>query len=105
MIRALTIAAAVAALSAGPARAQTAQDLRAAVLPNAPPAEPAPKDARAARQAGVAQTSIERRFAHDRAAGAVGFLCGRDEDKGGPTAFGDDPHGRFLGARLSLAIR
>jgi hypothetical protein len=102
LIRALAIAAAVAALSAGAARAQTAQDLRAAVLPNTPPAA---RDAREARPAGIAQTSIERRFAHDKAAGSVGFLCGRDEDKGGPTAFGDDPHGRFLGARLSLAIR
>jgi hypothetical protein len=104
MIRVLAIAAAVA-LCAATAHAQTAQDLRAAVLPNAHPAESMVKDAGPARQAGIAQTSLERRFAHDKAAGSVGFLCGRDEDKGGPTAFGDDPHGRFLGARLSLAIR
>ena len=109
---ALILASSMLALP--PARPAHAEDadlarLRAAVL-----ATPAPHPAAAAAQshaagqalpAGLAQTSIERRFSHDQAAGALGFLCGRDADHGGPTAFGEDPHGRFLGARLSLAIR
>ena len=63
---------------------------------------------RDARPEGVAQTSIERRFASERVTGSLGFLCGRPDNlsgSGGATVFGTDPHGRFVGARLSIALR
>lgn len=105
---AIGCAAGLAALASG-ARAEpagtTAQALAAAVRRPAPLLQSrvtAPD-----RQDGVAQTSIEGRFQHGRADAALGFLCGRPEDRTGQAArvFGDDPHGRFIGARLSLAIR
>lgn len=60
----------------------------------------------ALREAGVARTSVDRRFARDGLVGSVGFLCGLqprlDENSG--SAYGFDPHGRFLGAKLSRAF-
>jgi hypothetical protein len=53
------------------------------------------------------RTAIESRLTDD-AAGAVGFLCGREPGAGrtgAAAARGVDPSGRFLGARLSLAFR
>ena len=41
-------------------------------------------------------------------AAALGFLCGIQDSagrQGASAAFGSDPHGRFLGAKLSLAFR
>jgi hypothetical protein len=73
----------VAATDARPASDSSA--LTAAVLPN---------------------RSIDRRFA-PAATGSLGFLCGRQpgqQDYGSAAAFGSDPHGRFLGAKLSLAF-
>jgi hypothetical protein len=61
----------------------------------------------ALRRAGIVRTAIESRLTDD-AAGAVGFLCGREPGAGrtgAAAARGVDPSGRFLGARLSLAFR
>ncbi|WP_297696967.1 hypothetical protein [Phenylobacterium sp.] len=109
----LSLCLAMWAVLGGTAFAQTpssdpdgAQRLAEAVRPHAPAASLAsPADA---RLAGVAQTSIERRFANGRISGALGFLCGRPDsaaETGHETAYGADPHGRFLGARLSIALR
>ena len=57
---------------------------------------------------GLARTSIDRRFDRDRASGAIGFLCGRPDsldERAKSQAYGADPQGRFLGARLSFAFR
>lgn len=65
-------------------------------------------EAAALKGAGVARTSVDRSFDHDRASGAFGFLCGRPDsldERASASPYGSDPHGRFLGAKLSLAFR
>lgn len=104
-MRALPAALVLVMATASAAHAEPAQNLRDAVFGKPAPVAIVPMSrAPEPLAAGLAQTSIERRFAHDRASGAVGFLCGRDEDHGASTPFGDDPHGRFVGARLSLKL-
>lgn len=64
-------------------------------------------EANALRAAGIARTSLDRRFAEDDAVGSVGFLCGLQPShdfSGGASAYGSDPQGRFLGAKLSRAF-
>ena len=55
-----------------------------------------------------AKTAVDRKFgARDDLTGSLGFLCGRQPEHteaGGAAAFGSDPHGRFVGAKLSLAF-
>lgn len=64
----------------------------------------------ALRAAGLARTAIDRRFSDsdDKAVtGSLGFLCGlqpNPADKGAPAAYGVDPHGRFVGAKLAFAF-
>lgn len=90
-----------------------AADLAAAVRPalNASRRAPVPSfraPSGSERPEGMAQTSIERRFDRERVSGAVGFLCGRPDSlsgTGGAALYGTDPHGRFVGARLSIALR
>jgi hypothetical protein len=79
-----------------PARAGTA----IAVAP------PGGEDVRPAR--GVARTAVAHRFDRPDLQGAVGFLCGLQPsvaDTAGSAVFGRDPHGRFVGAQLTLAFR
>jgi hypothetical protein len=90
----------------------TAALLAAAVKPGPPRpalASPLPADrTEALRPEGVGRTSIERRFAGERVSGSLGFLCGRPDNlsgSGGAAVYGTDPRGRFLGARLSIALR
>jgi hypothetical protein len=55
-----------------------------------------------------AKTSIDHKFDRDsRLSGSVGFLCGRQagHDTGAGAAYGVDPHGRFLGAKFSIAFK
>jgi hypothetical protein len=62
------------------------------------PGQPAPD--------GVARTSVERRLSGNSVFGA-GFLCGLkpgDESSGARGAYGYDPNGRFVGAKLSFAF-
>ena len=55
-----------------------------------------------------ATTAVERKIANsDRLSASAGFLCGLQpghNDSGGGAAYGVDPHGRFVGAKLSLAF-
>jgi hypothetical protein len=56
-----------------------------------------------------ARTAVDRRFSRrDDVTGSIGFLCGLQPghtEAGGAAAYGEDPHGRFLGAKLSFAFR
>lgn len=101
--------------AAGAAQAQPADPLRAAVF-RAPLAEPKPatsSDIRVAydqappeRPEGVAKTAVDHAFDR-KAVASVGFLCGLDERKdtgGAMGAYGSDPQGRFVGAKLHLAF-
>ncbi len=55
-----------------------------------------------------ATTAVDRKFGkRDDLTGALGVLCGRQPEhteSGGAAAYGTDPHGRFVGAKLSLAF-
>ena len=65
-------------------------------------------DAGAQKAQGMARTSVDHRFASKDASGAFGFLCGRPDsldERAASSAYGSDPHGRFLGAKFSLAFR
>ena len=65
-------------------------------------------DAGAQKAQAMARTSVDHQFDAKAASGAFGFLCGRPDsldERAASSAYGSDPHGRFLGARLSLAFR
>ena len=57
-----------------------------------------------------AKTAVDRHFGANGPGGATasaGFLCGLQPghgDSGGSAAYGIDPHGRFVGAKLSFAF-
>jgi hypothetical protein len=107
----LFLALCLAAL-AGAAHAASPDDLKAAVFAAGaqPPARTAAityADAPDPRPAGIAKTSLDHTF-DKRATGQVGFLCGLDERadaKGAMAAYGSDPHGRFVGAKLRFTFR
>jgi hypothetical protein len=56
-----------------------------------------------------ARTAVDHRFeGKTNATASLGFLCGLQpghNDTGGAAAYGVDPHGRFVGARFSIAFR
>jgi hypothetical protein len=56
-----------------------------------------------------ARTSVEHRFAKsDDLTGSFGFLCGLQPghtESGVAAAYGSDPHGRFVGAKFSIAFK
>jgi hypothetical protein len=56
-----------------------------------------------------AKTAVSRSFAkRDDLTGSVGFLCGLKPSApggGAAAAYGTDPHGRFVGAKFSIAFR
>jgi len=56
-----------------------------------------------------AKTAVERHFTKSSdVTGAFGFLCGLQPghtESGAASAYGSDPHGRFVGAKLSIAFR
>jgi hypothetical protein len=65
-------------------------------------------EAGAQKAQAMARTSLDHQFDAKAASGAFGFLCGRPEsldNRAASSPYGSDPHGRFLGARLSLAFR
>lgn len=112
------IALAAACGLAGAARAEVARPLLMSLPPGPPEARPildlstpraqAFAQANALRAAGIARTALDHRFSQDEVVGSVGFLCGLHENldaSGGGRAYGSDPHGRFVGAKLSLAFR
>ena len=60
-----------------------------------------------ALRTGVARTSVDHHLS-DRLTSSIGFLCGLHPSvghEGAAVMRGDDPQGRFLGAKLSLAFR
>ena len=56
-----------------------------------------------------AKTAVDHRFTRrEDVTGQFGFLCGLKpghNESGGAAAYGVDPHGRFVGAKLSIAFR
>jgi hypothetical protein len=61
-----------------------------------------------ARIPGVARTSVDRSLLSDDVIGSLGFLCGLEPGSGkdgAAAARGYDPTGRFLGAKLKIALR
>ena len=66
------------------------------------------QEAAALKGVGMARTSFDASLNRRGASGAFGFLCGRPDsldDRAAASPYGSDPHGRFLGARLSLSFR
>ena len=65
--------------------------------------------ARTLSTAVFAKTAVEHRFdKRDDLTGSVGFLCGLQPGhtgNGAAAAYGSDPHGRFVGAKFSIAFR
>lgn len=65
------------------------------------------EEGNALRAAGLARTAVDGRLGREDMVGALGFLCGRPDNlntDGAADLHGHDPHGRFVGARLSLAF-
>jgi hypothetical protein len=63
-------------------------------------------DGSAPRMDGIATTSVSRQVATN-ATGFAGFICGLQPavgHSGASAAYGDDPHGRFVGAKLSVSF-
>jgi len=112
-LRRIAVLLALVVLASGGAAHAGAGDaaaLAAAVRPR-PEAAAAPS-ARARtideRTPGVAKTAIDHSFAPRDLTGSLGFLCGLQPGAGrtgAAAARGYDPQGRFLGAKLRLAIR
>jgi hypothetical protein len=55
-----------------------------------------------------AKTAVETKLAgRSNLTGGLGFMCGLQPghtESGGAAAYGSDPHGRFVGAKFSLAF-
>lgn len=98
----ILLAAAVATAIAGPIDAKAAPTRPLDLTPATPRAQ-AFDQANALRAAGLARTSLDRRFADEGVTGSLGFLCGLQPS--GDSRAGSDPHGRFVGAKFSLAFR
>lgn len=73
------------------------------------PLAPTAIQANAMQSAVFAKTAVEHRFSRRQdITGSLGFLCGLQPghtESGGAGAYGTDPHGRFVGAKLSFAFR
>ena len=73
------------------------------------PLAPTAIQVRSVESAVFARTSVDHRFSRRQdITGSLGFLCGLQPghtESGGAGAYGSDPHGRFVGARLSFAFR
>ncbi len=120
---AVTIAAAALAGSAraateadAQATARTLQSLRPQTAETPSPADLARSvlpvraavGAAAPLPAGVVRTSVDHSFAPGKVSGSAGFVCGLQDSldhAGAREITGYDPHGRFVGAKLSFAFR
>ena len=73
------------------------------------PLAPTAIQVRSVESAVFARTAVDHRFSRRQdITGSLGFLCGLQPghtESGGAGAYGSDPHGRFVGARLSFAFR
>lgn len=114
----IAVAAVVATSGFDPAQAQALSPETAALMKAVRPAAvvvesttlaPRYKSDRPVRIPGVAQTAIEARLADNGdVVGALGFMCGLKpgaERYGVAAARGYDETGRFIGARLRVALR
>ena len=105
--------------AAGLARAQTvkaADSLTSRFIVNAAAVAAKPQAQSSLRYAalhsalpeGIIRTSVEKRFGvRDTAVGEAGFLCGllpHPDTSGAAAAYGHDPDGRFVGAKLKLSF-
>jgi hypothetical protein len=92
----------------GPAGAPAARPVADLANPLDPQA-PTKLQANPLDTAVFAKTAVDRRFgARGDLSGSVGFLCGLQPghgDSGAAAAYGVDPHGRFVGAKFSIAFR
>lgn len=72
------------------------------------PLAPTKLMAKTLESAVFATTAVDHKFAErNDLTGSLGFLCGLQPghtENGSAAAYGIDPHGRFLGAKLSLAF-
>jgi hypothetical protein len=72
------------------------------------PLAPTRLQAKTLDSAVFARTAVETRVAgRSDLTGGFGFLCGIQpghNESGGAAAYGSDPHGRFVGAKFSLAF-
>jgi hypothetical protein len=72
------------------------------------PLAPTQLQAKTLDSAVFARTAVETRLAgRSDLTGGFGFLCGIQpghNEGGGAAAYGSDPHGRFVGAKFSLAF-
>jgi hypothetical protein len=72
------------------------------------PLAPTQLQAKTLDSAVFARTAVETRLAgRSDLTGGFGFLCGIQpghNESGGAAAYGSDPHGRFVGAKFSLAF-
>ena len=93
-----------APLAVGPQLARPMPDLANPLDPLAPPTP----QADSLDSAVFAKTAVDAKVAgRSDLTAAFGFLCGLKPghtESGGAAAFGSDPHGRFVGAKLSLAF-
>ena len=104
---------ATAPLAYAPLAGEPARAFASKAVPDL--ADPLDPQARPVLQTGAldtalfARTAVDHRFAgKSNVTGSLGFLCGLQpghNDTGGAAAYGVDPHGRFVGARLSFAFR
>lgn len=73
------------------------------------PSAPTALQSKTLESAVFARTAVSRNFAkRDDLTGSLGFLCGLKPSaatSGAAAAYGTDPHGRFLGAKFSIAFR
>jgi hypothetical protein len=103
LAEASVLAAPVAAT--GLSTARPAPDLADPLDPQAP----TKVQANTLSTAVFAKTALDHRFAsRSDLSGSVGFLCGLQPghgDSGAAAAYGVDPHGRFVGAKLSIAFK
>jgi hypothetical protein len=92
-------------VKAVPVAARPAPDLANPLDPLAPTTI----QANPMQNAVFARTAVDHRFAgRSDVTGSLGFLCGLQPghgETGGDAAYGVDPHGRFVGAKLSFAFR
>lgn len=99
---------ATAPLAYSPLPAKTAKAIPDLANPLDPQARPV-LQTNTLDSAVFARTAIDHRFAgQSNVTGSLGFLCGLQpghNDTGGAAAYGVDPHGRFVGARFSIAFR
>ncbi len=115
MLRLLTALSLGLTLCAGLAHAEAMRapiDVSSRFQLNAVVAKPAPQSllryAAGPRIEGVTKTSVESRFGvSDKTSGEAGFLCGllpHPDTSGAAAAYGHDPDGRFVGAKLKMAF-